>query len=151
MSLAEETYLGIDIGGTKTNIGLVDAKGTVLTQKKTATSIKSGPQWAEENIQSIIEDTKEVVATLSDNQQIRSIGIGVPGTVNWDLGKVVFAPNLHWRNIPIRDIFASVFGVPVFAVRTPRRQLGANFFMGQGRACKILPVSPLAPVLAVAW
>jgi glucokinase len=136
MSLAEETYLGIDIGGTKTNIGLVDAKGTVLTQKKTATSVKTGPQWAEENIQSIIEDTKEVVATLQDNQQIRSIGIGVPGTVNWDLGEVVFAPNLHWRNIPIRDIFEDVFGIPVFIGQDTQAAAWGEFLYGAGQGLR---------------
>lgn len=133
MSLAEEIYLGIDIGGTKTNIGLVDAKGTVLSQKKIATSIKSGPQWARENIQSIVEDAKEVVASLSDNQHIRSIGIGVPGTVNWELGRIVFAPNLQWRDIPIRDIFENVFGVPVFVGQDTQAAAWGEFLYGAGQ------------------
>jgi glucokinase-like ROK family protein len=42
------------------------------------------------------------------------IGVGIPGLVDISSGVVIFAPNLRWRDVPVRDAFAAAFDVPIF-------------------------------------
>lgn len=42
------------------------------------------------------------------------IGVGIPGLVDVSSGVVVFAPNLRWRDVPVREAFAAAFDVPIF-------------------------------------
>jgi glucokinase-like ROK family protein len=41
------------------------------------------------------------------------IGVGLPGVVDTDRGSLVYAPNLGWRDTPVRDILQQVFDLPV--------------------------------------
>ncbi|NMB46040.1 MAG: ROK family protein [Firmicutes bacterium] len=128
-----EIYLGIDIGGTKTNIGLVDTKGTVLAQRRIPTSTNAHCQSAEQDLQSIIQGTQELITELNSKPTIRSIGIGVPGTVDRSLGEVVFAPNLNWRHVPIRDFFAKTFDLPICVGQDTEAAAWGEFLFGAGR------------------
>lgn len=127
-----EIYLGIDIGGTKTNIGLVDAKGTVLAQQKIATS-RTDTESPGQDLQNIVEGAQKLVTALPPARSIRSIGIGVPGTVDRSLGEIVFAPNLNWHHVPIRDIFAETFRVPVCVGQDTEAAAWGEFLHGAGK------------------
>ncbi len=132
MSL-EEIYLGIDLGGTKTNIGLVDTRGKVLAQQKIATTTKGGTGYARQDIRDIVQGAQKIMATLAPDRPIRSIGIGVPGTVDRNLGEIIFAPNLDWRHIPIRDIFAETFQVPICVGQDTEAAALGEFLYGAGK------------------
>ncbi len=57
------------------------------------------------------------------------LALGVPGLVDLDSGKLLFAPNLKWENVPLRDILSREFGVPVFVDNEANMAaLGEHFF-----------------------
>jgi glucokinase len=49
-----------------------------------------------------------------DLKQVRGIGIGAPGAINPENGAVIFAPNLKWRDVPLKKELEKDLGVPVF-------------------------------------
>jgi len=91
--------VGVDIGGTKIALGLVTLKGEILSQKTFPTCPEKGDDWI---IDRLVADIHQLIdQSHVDRQTIRSIGIGVPGTVDIQTGHVILAPNLCWRNIPL--------------------------------------------------
>lgn len=77
--------IGVDVGGTKTEAVLVDDEGTVLRQVRLATGF--GPD-------AVVESTVAAVEELGSADQLPVIGVGVPGTVDPELGTVSHAINL---------------------------------------------------------
>ncbi len=100
-----ELALGVDIGGTNIEFGLVDRKGNLLYNTSKPTN--SFPS-AEDFIQFIKEDGK----IESHYKYIKGIGIGAPNG-NYYSGTIDFAPNLHWEGIiPLRQISQSILQLP---------------------------------------
>ena len=100
-----ELALGVDIGGTNIEFGLVDRKGNLLYNTSKPTN--SFPS-AEDFIQFIKEDSK----IESHYKYIKGIGIGAPNG-NYYSGTIDFAPNLHWEGIiPLRQISQSILQLP---------------------------------------
>lgn len=92
--------IGFDLGGTDLKYGLIDESGNVLYSKKS--SVVESKEFnkvldiIENSFYDIIENNN-----LSIND-IKKIGIGQPGTCD-ESGKVLFAPNLNWRNKPLKS------------------------------------------------
>ena len=100
-----ELALGVDIGGTNIEFGLVDRKGNLLYNTSKPTN--SFPS-AENFIQFIKEDS----TIESHYKYIKGIGIGAPNG-NYYSGTIDFAPNLHWEGIiPLRQISQSILQLP---------------------------------------
>jgi glucokinase len=45
--------------------------------------------------------------------QVKAVGIGAPGAVDTETGRVIFAPNLNWKDVPLKKNLEKVLGVPV--------------------------------------
>ncbi len=88
-------WVGIDMGGTSTKIGLVDRNGKILDQRIFSTKDFSRPNnW----IKRVLLEIK------SFRRPIKGIGIGVPGAVNFSEGKVLYLPNVpEWKNVRLVD------------------------------------------------
>lgn len=104
--------IGIDLGGTNIVAAVVDDKYNIVGKSKTPTNT---PRSAEEIFDDIAKVCREAVAdaklTLND---ISSIGMGTPGTVNGD-GVIEFANNLGFNNVPAREMLKERLGdIPVF-------------------------------------
>ncbi|MGI5900230.1 MAG: ROK family protein [Christensenellales bacterium] len=105
-------YIGIDIGGTNIAAGLVDESGSIIAKM-------SSPTGAERGLDFIVEDMADLCQRLMDGTGLRAenigaVGIGLPGIVSPQEGMVYFCPNLNWRDIPLRDIFAERIDLPVY-------------------------------------
>ncbi len=89
----EKKYVvGVDIGGTTSKIGVVDARGDVLAQSviKTETTVT-----AEEFIHQLAEAIKANIERAGVQGQVRGVGVGAPNG-NYYTGCIAFAPNLGW-------------------------------------------------------
>jgi predicted NBD/HSP70 family sugar kinase len=85
-------YLGVDIGGTKTLVGLMDDQGVILQQKKFPTS-----QIYEDAITEISQTVKNFTT-----ESLKAAGIGMPATnLDRDNGIGLDFGNLPWKNVPI--------------------------------------------------
>lgn len=101
--------IGIDIGGTTTKFGIVDAKGNILEQDRVPTN-------QHENVEDFIEDLftglMPMITRAGGVDQFAGIGMGAPNG-NIYSGTIEYAPNLKWKGIiPIADLVSQKFGLP---------------------------------------
>jgi glucokinase-like ROK family protein len=61
------------------------------------------------------------------------IGMGVPGLVDIRQGKLVFAPNLHWNNVPLRLIWSQRFNLPIFVENEANAAALGEYYFGAAR------------------
>ena len=110
---AREYFLGVDLGGTKILTGVFDAKLDLKGTAKVSTKANRGVDAV---IGRIARCVKEAVDECDLSlAQIRGIGIGAPGAVDTDTGRVIFAPNLpDWKDIPLKKALEKELEVPVF-------------------------------------
>lgn len=97
-------YIGVDLGGTNIKAGLVDENGTLLQEISVPTLL---PRPAE----MVCDDIARLCFRLAEGHQIKSIGVGCPGTV--DNGIVRYSNNLDWHDFCMSDYLESKTGLPV--------------------------------------
>jgi glucokinase len=97
--------IGIDIGGTKIAAGAVDEQGHVVASVRRDT-----PSTSPERTALVIAET---VAELRAGHVVEAVGLGAAGFVDESRGTVVFAPNLAWRDEPLRKKVEDLVGLPV--------------------------------------
>ncbi len=104
--------IGIDLGGTNIVAAVVDENYNILGKSKTPTAT---PRSAEEIFDDIAKVCKEAMANANVKiEDISSIGMGTPGTVNGD-GVIEFANNLGFDNVPAKQMLNYRLGeLPVF-------------------------------------
>lgn len=108
--MSKPYVIGIDIGGTNTVFGIVDARGNVIG----SSSIKTGKYT---DINDYIAELKTALNTLIQfhdaEGKIHGIGVGAPNA-NYFTGCIEMAPNLPWKGrIPLAQLLHDAFGVPV--------------------------------------
>lgn len=98
--------IGIDLGGTKTAVGLVDENGDVISREIFSTKDPDA------TVKEMIKSIDSMIAKMG---RIRGIGVGSPGPIDSKKGMVVCPPNLPlWRDIPLADILKDRYRVDVF-------------------------------------
>lgn len=104
-------YIGIDLGGTNIAAGVVDDSGKIIKQLSVPT-LATRP--AEEIIKDMAAVSKEVVAQAGlDMKNIKSIGIGSPGSVDNANGEIVYANNLPFSHTKMREELQKHIDLPV--------------------------------------
>lgn len=97
--------IGVDVGGTKIAAGVVDPSGKIVASARRPT-----PAGDPEGTAATIA---EVIVELRQGRDIEAVGIGAAGFVDAERATVVFAPNLAWRNEPLRERVEDLVGLPV--------------------------------------
>jgi glucokinase len=126
--------VGVDIGGTNIKFGIIDENGKILLQKK----IKTEPDRGSDVIvRSIIQGIDTILEKASlRHVDIRSVGLGVPGTADSNNGAVVYAPNLSWENVEIAKPIQQAINVPVYIVQDTRAAAWAEYLIGAGKGLR---------------
>ena len=89
-------WLGVDLGGTKILSGLFDDELKLLARSKQPTSAEGGPSGV---FARVVQGVEAVIKEANvAPEQIRGMGIGIPGQIEVGTTKVKFAPNLDWRD-----------------------------------------------------
>ena len=106
-------YLGIDLGGTNIAAGIVDETMNLIYKTSIPTEAKGG---ADVVIARIADVAKRAIEECGLTiEEIKSIGIGTPGTVDPSSGTVVYANNLAFENLPMAEILGKYFpGKPIY-------------------------------------
>jgi len=104
-----EVYIGVDIGGTKVAVGLVDTKGKVLYKTR-------NPMQARGTAAEALTAVRVAIDTaLRENPStvVRGIGLISPGTVDPQTGIILNTSNLPcWRNFPLAREIQKAYGLP---------------------------------------
>lgn len=104
-------YLGIDLGGTNIAVGLVDENGKIVHQDSTPT-LASRP--GEEIVSDMCDLCEKVVEESGHTMdEVASIGVGSPGTVDNSNGVIAYANNIHMENFPMRELIQKRIDKPV--------------------------------------
>lgn len=130
----EKPYVvGIDIGGTNTVFGIVDARGSVLATN----SIKTQKHTVlEDYIQELYDELTKLIADNTHISKIKGIGIGAPNA-NYFNGTIEQAPNLPWKGIiPFADKIQKKFGLPVAITNDANAAAIGEMIYGAARGMK---------------
>jgi predicted NBD/HSP70 family sugar kinase len=92
----ERVVIGVDIRPTQTTVAVADANGKFTSQEVIATS--SDPKIT---LDALIECIRRIIRSCK-GKKIEGIGISLPGRFNHNSDRLVFAPNLAWRDLDIR-------------------------------------------------
>jgi glucokinase len=99
--------IGVDIGGTKIALGLVNENGEIVCREKYPTQAENG---FESIIGKLVYKIDELISNFNtDRTAVNSIGVGVPGTVDLKAGEVILAANLFWENAPLVSELQNAF------------------------------------------
>ena len=97
-----ERLIGVDVGGTKTAVALLDgtAMGVPVTQPTDTTSAET-----------LIA---QLVAAVGAAGEAAAVGIAVPSVVDWETGRIRSSVNIPLQDVPLRDVLRERLGVPVY-------------------------------------
>lgn len=131
--MSKPYVVGIDIGGTNTVFGIVDARGVVLA----SSSIKTRKQ---PTVEAYIDDLhRELTKLLEANDavdKIHGIGIGAPNA-NYYTGTIEQGVNLPWPTpIPLAKLVSDKFGVPVSVTNDANAAAIGEMTYGAARGLK---------------
>lgn len=133
MSDLEKYAIGVDLGGTKIEIALVDKKGTTHEHVRFPTHSERG---AQEIIQEIIQNIQKILSQVT--VKVEGIGIGVAGQVDPEDGRVIFAPNLKWHDVKLKEELEVALKLPVFITNDVRAITWGEWLFGAGKGCEDL-------------
>ncbi|MEV0723198.1 ROK family glucokinase [Micromonospora purpureochromogenes] len=117
--------IGVDVGGTKVAGGVVDDTGKVLVQARRDTPADDVGKTRDVII--------ELVTELATGHDIGAVGIGAAGWIDASRSTVLFAPNLAWRDEPLREYVSTATGLPVIVENDGNVAAWAEFRYGAAR------------------
>lgn len=126
--------VGIDLGGSKLRGGLLNSSGQLIGRLEVQTEAWKGPPSVIANLKSMI--TRLVDST--DPERVAGIGIAAAGQIHPKTHAVVYAPNLEWENVPLRDEIESAFAMPVYVENDVRAAAWGEYRFGAGRGAESL-------------
>jgi glucokinase len=98
--------IGVDLGGTKMSVGVVDEARNVTYQS-------TAPSIGLEQDELIATLVRELEAARNSRPEVAAIGLGIPCTIDQERGVAVMAVNLELADVPIRDLMRERLGLPV--------------------------------------
>lgn len=108
----DRVWVGFDLGGTKMNAVLFDRKFETVARRKKKTRGAEGATAGIERIRSTIEKLLEEGGLA--RERLSGIGVGCPGPLDLDEGVILAAPNLGWKDVPLKKILEKEFDCPVW-------------------------------------
>ena len=104
--------VGVDMGGTKILSAVIDPEGNILSTAKV-------PTKADKDTSIVIDRIAECIQRAIDKSgvtaaSIQAVGIGAPGPLDPATGVVIFAPNLRWKDVRLKEELEARVGFPTF-------------------------------------
>jgi glucokinase len=125
-----DLVVGVDVGGTTIKAALLDSDGLEYGHGERPTPRDVGPDAV---IATIIRTIVELRARISEAARVRAVGLVVPGVVDAQQGIALYAANIGWRELPLRQIVAEAVGLPVVLDHDVRAAGLAELEWGAGR------------------
>jgi glucokinase len=111
----DQVVVGVDLGGTNMQIGVVDAEGKIVGRCKRKTKAHEGRDTV---IKRLVEGVwRAMDDAKTPREKLFGVGVGAPSAVDFDRGVVIKAGNLGWEDLPLRDILMKELGARETGVR----------------------------------
>src|SRR5262245_57193105 len=127
-------WLGVDLAGTKILSGLFEDDLKLLARSKQPTSAEGGPSGV---FARVVQGVEAVVKEANiAPEQIRGMGIGIPGQIELGSTKVKFAPNLDWRDVDLKPLMPAAWRWPLVVENDVRMGTYGEFAHGAARGAR---------------
>ncbi|MCC6490401.1 MAG: ROK family glucokinase [Candidatus Hydrogenedentes bacterium] len=124
--------VGIDLGGTNVKTAVVARNGRLLGKDSRPTRAAEGPDVVIDIMVASVEQAMENAGV--DPSDLRAVGVGAPGPMNWQTGVVFSPPNLPgWSDVPLADLMSERLNVPAFVDNDANVACWGEFWSGAGR------------------
>jgi glucokinase len=104
--VSESETIGVDLGGTKMLVGVLDGTKTLWESREASTG-----QSEDELVELLVREIRDA---RDARPAATAVGLGIPATIDHDSGVAVSAVNLPLADLPIRDLISQRVGLPVF-------------------------------------
>ncbi|MBQ6019119.1 MAG: ROK family protein [Clostridia bacterium] len=94
--------IGVDLGGTNIVAGIVDENNNIVAKAETPTNTPRPAEAIFDDIAKVSFEALEKAGATPDD--VISVGVGTPGSVNKDNGNIEFANNLGFDNVPAKEM-----------------------------------------------
>jgi predicted NBD/HSP70 family sugar kinase/biotin operon repressor len=128
--------VGVHIGVGQVRVAITDLFARPLYLAEIEHSLAQPAERVLEAIAALIGEA--IAASGVRPAQIVGVGVGASGLVDLARGVNVLAPNLGWREVPIRDLLAGCCGLPVFVDNNVRAMALAEALFGAGQNVRVL-------------
>lgn len=126
-----EWVVGVDLGGTKTALGLISPDNRIIAQRRLPTNAEQGPEAVVETIAQAVADLEK---ETPDGKKIRALGICAPGPLDHVTGTLINPTNLpKFYNTPLRQMLADRLAIPVSLEHDAKASALGEFHFGAGR------------------
>jgi glucokinase len=129
-------YVGLDVGGTTMKAAVVDDDGKPLSRPVV---MDTNPERGQEaGLETMCETIRRAAAAAKlVPADVTAIGVATPGLMDIKRGLILDPPNLKpWKNVPVRDHIARVFGKPTAYQNDANAAAYGEFWVGSGRDAK---------------
>ncbi len=130
--MSEIISVGIDIGASKANVGLVTSAGRIIASVRIPVQRDSSAEFFIETLSRAVERLIQSSGLIKDDCAF--YGVGVPGTADYRTGLVEYCPNLGWEDVPAGAIFKKYLGADVVISQDSRLAAWAEYLLGAGRS-----------------
>lgn len=125
--------IGLDLGGTNSVFGIVDARGNIVAT--TAIKTQAYPDF-DDYVKASIDALMPIIDTVGGIEKIKALGIGAPNG-NYYNGTIEYAANLVWQGVvPIAKKFEEALGIPVIVTNDANAAAVGEFTYGVARGMK---------------
>ncbi len=123
--------IGVEIGVGFISVILTDFIATILWRER----FEFSPSQPQIDVISKMEELIDQAISFATGKQLHllGIGLGVPGLVNVQNGELLFAPNLGWRNVPLRLMLSQRFHLPIYVENEANLGALGEYYFGIGR------------------
>ncbi len=118
--------IGVDLGGTKMLVGVLDADSDVSYESREASTGQTEDQLVDLLVRQIGEATEAQPGVVA-------VGLGIPATIDHDRGIAISAVNLPIDNLPIRELTEERTKLPVFVDNDANAAALAEHLFGAAR------------------
>ena len=123
--------VGVDLGGTKIALGLIDPEDRVVARRRVLTDAHEGPQAV---VERIAQGVAELERELPGRKRISALGICCPGPVDHGTGMLIDPPNLQGlHNAPLRQMLVERLDIPIRLEHDAKAAALGEYHYGAGR------------------
>lgn len=124
-----ELTLGVDLGGTKVEVAVVESDGRIAETTREETRTEGGADAVKDQVCRLVEN----LTAIRRDAVLVGIGVGVAGQVEAETGVVRGAPNLGWHDYPLRQQLVEVFDLPCLVDNDVRMAAYGEWKQGAGQ------------------
>ena len=123
--------IGVEIGVGFISVILTDFVANILWREWVEFSLTTAQIEIISEAETLIDQAISIAE--EKNLPLLGIGLGVPGLVNTQQGELLFAPNLGWKNVPLRLMWNQRFRLPLYVENEANLAALGEYYFGVGR------------------